>query len=136
MGRAATRVVSCNTTSIVRTLTALKRVGLLKRARGTLLRRATDPWESHVGGIMNTLVPEPDIPRPQGSDALSAAPELDVETMAVPVPHTLAHLHNWSVQFTRNASKEEVLNEFRASYRFSSEARRVGKGGFRTCRSR
>src|SRR3546814_9686144 len=62
VGRAATRVVSCNTTSIVRTLTALKRVGLLKRARGTLLRRATDPWESHVGGIMNTLVPEPDIP--------------------------------------------------------------------------
>ena len=35
IGRTATRVVSCNTTSIVRTLTALKRAGLLKRARGT-----------------------------------------------------------------------------------------------------
>src|SRR5690625_778577 len=83
MGREATRVVSCNTTSIVRTLTALKRAGLLKRARGTLLRRATDPWESHLGGIMNTLVPEPDIPSHQGPDAQSVDPDLDVVTMAV-----------------------------------------------------
>jgi glyceraldehyde-3-phosphate dehydrogenase (NAD(P)) len=42
----------------------LKQAGLLRRARGTLLRRATDPWESHLGGIMNTLVPEPEIPEP------------------------------------------------------------------------
>jgi glyceraldehyde-3-phosphate dehydrogenase (NAD(P)) len=41
IGRDCTRVVSCNTTSIVRTLTALKRRGLLLRARGTLLRRTT-----------------------------------------------------------------------------------------------
>src|SRR5690606_16566091 len=33
LGRDATRVVSCNTTSVVRTLTALKRAGLLRRAR-------------------------------------------------------------------------------------------------------
>lgn len=117
VGRAATRVVSCNTTSIVRTLTALKRAGLLKRARGTLLRRATDPWESHLGGIMNTLVPEPDIPSHQGPDAQSVDPELDVVTMAVKVPQTLAHLHYWSVQLTRNARKEEVLGAFRASSR-------------------
>ena len=119
VGRAATRVVSCNTTSIVRTLTALKRAGLLKRARGTLLRRATDPWESHLGGIMNTLVPEPDIPSHQGPDAQSVDPELDVVTMAVKVPQTLAHLHFWSVQLTRSASKEEVLDAFRASSRIA-----------------
>ena len=58
VGRDATRVVSCNTTSIVRTLSALKRAGLLRLARGTVMRRATDPWESDRGGIMNTLVPE------------------------------------------------------------------------------
>jgi glyceraldehyde-3-phosphate dehydrogenase (NAD(P)) len=117
--REATRVVSCNTTSIVRTLTALKRAGLLRRARGTLLRRATDPWESHFGGIMNTLVPEPDIPSHQGPDAQSVDPELDVVTMAVTVPETLAHLHYWSVQMTRAASKDEVLNAFRASSRIA-----------------
>ena len=119
LDREATRVVSCNTTSIVRTLTALKRAGLLKRARGTLLRRATDPWESHESGIMNTLVPEPEIPSHQGPDAQSVDPDLDVVTMAVKVPETLAHLHYWSVQMTRPASKEEVLDAFRASSRIA-----------------
>jgi glyceraldehyde-3-phosphate dehydrogenase (NAD(P)) len=119
IGRDATRVVSCNTTSVVRTLTALKRAGLLKRARGTLLRRATDPWESHESGIMNTLVPEPEIPSHQGPDAQTVDPELDVVTMAVKVPETLAHLHYWSVQMTRQPSKEEVLDAFRSSSRIA-----------------
>ena len=119
LNRDATRVVSCNTTSIVRTLTALKRAGLLQRARGTLLRRATDPWESHESGIMNTLVPEPEIPSHQGPDAQSVDPDLDVVTMAVKVPETLAHLHYWSVQLTRPTSKEEVLGAFATSSRIA-----------------
>jgi glyceraldehyde-3-phosphate dehydrogenase (NAD(P)) len=119
IGRDATRVVSCNTTSIVRTLSALKRAGLLRKARGTLLRRATDPWESHLGGIMNTLVPENSIPSHQGPDAQTVDPELDVVTMAVKVPETLAHLHYWSVQLTRPASADEVLNAFRTSSRIA-----------------
>src|SRR5690625_5246618 len=119
LGRESTRVVSCNTTSVVRTLGALKRAGLLVRARGTLLRRATDPWESHLGGIMNTLVPEPEIPSHQGPDAQSVDPELDVITMAVKVPQTLAHLHYWTVQLTRDSSKDEVLDAFRASSRIA-----------------
>jgi glyceraldehyde-3-phosphate dehydrogenase (NAD(P)) len=119
LGAGATRVVSCNTTSVVRTLTALKRAGLLRRARDTLLRRATDPWESHEGGIMNTLVPEPEIPSHQGPDAQTVDPELDVVTMAVKVPETLAHLHYWSVQMTRQASKDDVLEAFGASSRIA-----------------
>jgi glyceraldehyde-3-phosphate dehydrogenase (NAD(P)) len=119
LDRDSTRVVSCNTTSIVRTLTVLKQAKLLRRARGTLLRRATDPWESHLGGIMNTLVPEPEIPSHQGPDAQSVDPDLDVITMAVKVPETLAHLHYWSVQLTRPADKEEVLDAFGASSRIA-----------------
>jgi len=117
LGRDSTRVVSCNTTSVVRTLTALKRAGLLRKARGTLLRRATDPWESHQGGIMNTLVPEEEIPSHQGPDAQSVDPDLDVVTMAVKVPETLAHLHYWVVEMTRPASKDEVLDALRTSSR-------------------
>jgi glyceraldehyde-3-phosphate dehydrogenase (NAD(P)) len=119
VGRESTRVVSCNTTSIVRTLGALKRAGLLKSARGTLLRRATDPWESHEGGIMNTLVPEPEIPSHQGPDAQTVDADLDVVTMAVKVPETLAHLHYWSVQMTRHATRDEVLDAFRTSSRIA-----------------
>ncbi|MGH7612917.1 MAG: type II glyceraldehyde-3-phosphate dehydrogenase [Gemmatimonadales bacterium] len=119
LGRDATRVVSCNTTSVVRTLSALKRAGLLRKARGTLLRRATDSWESHAGGIMNTLVPEPEIPSHQGPDAQTVDPELDVVTMAVKVPETIGHLHYWAVELTRTASKEEVLAAFRTSTRIA-----------------
>ncbi|MCM4154400.1 type II glyceraldehyde-3-phosphate dehydrogenase [Gramella sp. AN32] len=113
----ATRVVSCNTTSILRTLTALKRAGLLDHARGTLLRRATDPWESHLGGIMNTMVPEKDIPSHQGPDAQSVDPDLDVITAAVKVPETLSHMHYWNVKLKKQATKEEVLNAFKTSTR-------------------
>ena len=117
VGRPSTRVVSCNTTSIVRTLGALKRAGLLLKARGTLLRRATDPWESHLGGIINTLVPEPQLPSHQGPDAQLVDPELDVVTIAIQVPETLGHLHAWSVELTREATKEEVLAAFSHSSR-------------------
>jgi glyceraldehyde-3-phosphate dehydrogenase (NAD(P)) len=119
LNRESTRVVSCNTTSILRTLTALKKADLLENARGTLLRRATDPWESHLGGIMNTLVPEKDIPSHQGPDAKSVDPELDVVTMAVKVPETLSHLHYWHVRLTRKATKDEVLEAFNASTRIT-----------------
>ena len=115
----ATRVVSCNTTSIVRTLTALKNAGLLLKARGTLLRRATDPWESHLNGIMNTLVPEKDIPSHQGPDAQTIDPSLDVITTAIKVPQTLSHLHYWNVQLSRQAAKDEVLQAFANSTRIA-----------------
>ena len=114
IGRNATRVVSCNTTSIVRTLGALKHAGLLKKARGVLIRRATDPWESDHSGVMNTVVPETVIPSHQGPDAQTVDPDLDVMTIAVVAAHTTSHLHAWSV-----ASKEEVLAAFRIAPRIA-----------------
>lgn len=126
VGQAATRVVSCNTTSIVRTLGALKRAGLLVKARGTLLRRTTDPWESHLGGIVNTLVPEPQLPSHQGPDARAVDPDLDVVTIAVQVPETLGHLHAWNVELTREATKDEVLAALAVSTRILMVDSRTG----------
>jgi glyceraldehyde-3-phosphate dehydrogenase (NAD(P)) len=119
LGRDTTRVVSCNTTSIVRTLGALKDAGLLKKARGVLVRRATDPWESDRGGVMNTVVPEKSIPSHQGPDAQTVIPDLDVVTIAVVAAHTTSHLHAWSVELTRPATKDEVLAAFRAAPRIA-----------------
>lgn len=119
LGRDATRVVSCNTTSTVRTLGALKKAGLLMKARGVLIRRATDPWESDHSGVMNTVVPETGIPSHQGPDAQTVDPELDVVTIAVVAAHTNSHLHAWCVDLTREASKEEVLAAFRAAPRIA-----------------
>ena len=119
LGRDTTRVVSCNTTSIVRTLGALKTAGLLKKARGVLVRRATDPWESDHSGVMNTVVPEKDIPSHQGPDAQTVIPDLDVVTIAVVAAHTNCHLHSWSVELTRPATEDEVLAAFRAAPRIA-----------------
>jgi glyceraldehyde-3-phosphate dehydrogenase (NAD(P)) len=119
LGLDATRVVSCNTTSTVRTLGALRDAGLLKKARGVLVRRATDPWESDRSGIMNTVVPEPHIPSHQGPDAQTVVPELDVITIAAKAAHTQTHNHYWIVELTRAASREEVLDVFRAAPRIA-----------------
>jgi glyceraldehyde-3-phosphate dehydrogenase (NAD(P)) len=119
LGRDTTRVVSCNTTSIVRTLGALKNAGLLKKARGVLIRRATDPWESDHSGVMNTVVPETIIPSHQGPDAQTVDPDLDVVTIALVAAHTTSHLHAWSVELTRPATKEEVLDAFRSAPRIA-----------------
>jgi glyceraldehyde-3-phosphate dehydrogenase type II len=66
------------------------------------------------------------IPSHQSADAQTVDPELDVVTTAVKVPETLAHLHYWSVQMTREASKEDVLDAFRRSSRIALI--RIGDG--------
>ena len=126
LGRDTTRVVSCNTTSTVRTLTALRDAGLLVKARGVLVRRATDPWESDHSGVMNTVVPEPHIPSHQGPDAQTVAPDLDVITIAAKAAHTQTHNHYWIVELTRPASREEVIEAFRNAPRVAFI--RVGEG--------
>jgi glyceraldehyde-3-phosphate dehydrogenase (NAD(P)) len=119
LGRDNTRVVSCNTTSIVRTLGALRSAGLLKKARGVLVRRATDPWESDHSGVMNTVVPEKTVPSHQGPDAQTVLPDLDVVTIAMVAAHTTSHLHAWTVELTREATKEEILAAFHAAPRIA-----------------
>jgi len=119
LGRDTTRVVSCNTTGTVRTLTALRAAGLLVKARGVLVRRAADPWESDHSGIMNTVVPEPHIPSHQGPDAQTVVPELDVVTIAAKAAHTQTHSHYWVVELTRAASREEVIDAFRLAPRIA-----------------
>lgn len=114
LDRRMTRVVSCNTTATVRTLFALRQAGLLRRARGVLVRRASDPWESHRDGIMNTLIPEAKIPSHQGPDAKTVLPDLDVITMASKSPQNVGHLHHWMVDLARPSSRDEVLAAFRA----------------------
>lgn len=126
VGRQTTRVVSCNTTSIVRTLVALRDAGLLGKARGVLIRRATDPWEADHSGIMNTVVPEESIPSHQGPDARTVAPDLDVVTIAAKAAHTQNHVHFWSVEMARAASRDEVLAAFAAAPRIAFA--RVGDG--------
>ncbi len=56
---------------------------------------------------------------PAGVLAQTVDPDLDVVTMAVKVPETIAHLHYWAVQLTRKSSKDEVLDAFCTSTRIA-----------------
>ncbi|MGH7631084.1 MAG: type II glyceraldehyde-3-phosphate dehydrogenase [Gemmatimonadales bacterium] len=107
--RQAARVVSCNTTALCRTMHALHRHGWVKRARAVLLRRGTDPWESHLTGMINTAIPETTVPSHQGPDAQTVIPDLDITTLAGAGPYNLSHLHFAMVETTRPVS----LDEFR-----------------------
>ena len=61
--------------------------------------------------------PEPEVPSHQGPDARLVDPDLDVTTIAVRVPETLAHLHTWYVEMARAATKAAVLDALSQSSR-------------------
>ena len=111
--------MSCNTTSTIRVLGALADADLLARARGVSIRRATDQWEFHLGGVMNTVVPEAAIPSHQGPDAQTVRPDLDVVTIAAKAAHTQTHNHYWTLQLTRVTSRDEILDALRAAPRIA-----------------
>ena len=102
------RVVSCNTTALCRVLHALNRRGWVKRARAVLLRRGTDPWESHKEGMINTVVPETKVPSHQGPDAQTVLEGLDIVTMAGAGPYNLSHIHFAMVETTQAVSLDEL----------------------------
>lgn len=109
VGRPSARVVSCNTTALCRVLHAFTGRGWVKRARAVLMRRATDPWESHVNGMINTAIPETKVPSHQGPDARTVIPGLEIVTMAGAGPYNLSHLHFLMVETSKPVSRDELL---------------------------
>src|SRR5207253_725277 len=130
LNRGATRVVSCNTTGICRTVGTLQNTIGVKKARVVLFRRGTDPWESHKTGLINTVVPEAHIPSHQGPDAQTIIPKLNITTMAARGPFNLGHLHFAMVQLKGEPKKEDVLkvlkSEGRRSITKTNEAMSIG----------
>ncbi len=109
LNRDATRVVSCNTTGICRTVGTLHNTLGVRKARVVLFRRGTDPWESHKTGLINTVVPEAHIPSHQGPDAQTVIPKLNITTIAAKGPFNLGHLHFAMVQLKGEPEKKDVL---------------------------
>ncbi len=102
------RIVSCNTTGLCRVMNALHKRDWIKQARAVLMRRATDPWESHKAGLVNTVVPETKVPSHQGPDARTVIKDLNIVTMAGTASHNLSHIHYAMVETTRPISLNQV----------------------------
>ncbi|MEK9650797.1 MAG: type II glyceraldehyde-3-phosphate dehydrogenase [Poseidonia sp.] len=88
-----TRVVSCNTTGLSRTLVPLyEHCGSLN-VECTMIRRAADPGDSAKGPI-NAIKPVLKVPSHHGPDVMTVKPEIQINSMAVAVPTTLMHCHS------------------------------------------
>ena len=111
------RVVSCNTTGICRVLGAIRDAQGIRKARVVLFRRAVDPWESHKGGLINTVVPETHVPSHQGPDAQTVIPDLPIVTMAAKGPYNLSHIHFAMVELSKSSTIEDVLETLRGTTR-------------------
>ncbi len=118
VGKRRVRVVSCNTTGIVRAVSVLRRQYGVDRWDATLIRRAADPTEVHKGPV-NAILPTFRFPSHHAPDAQTIFPDLPISTTAVVVPTTLMHLHVNHVKLHRPpASVAEVVAAFRESPRF------------------
>ena len=90
-GAQFSRVVSCNTTGLLRTFYPLDKEFKVKNAYVTLIRRSADPNDSKAGPI-NAIEPVVKIPTHHGPDVQSVLPWININTMAVKVPTTLMHI--------------------------------------------
>jgi glyceraldehyde-3-phosphate dehydrogenase (NAD(P)) len=108
LGADFARVVSCNTTGLCRVLNAMNSRGWVRRARAVLLRRGTDPWESHKTGMINTAIPETKVPSHQGPDVQTVIGGLDITTMAGAAPYNLSHMHFAMVETVSPVSLDEL----------------------------
>jgi len=104
----AVRVVSCNTTSLVRTLYTTDQAFGVEEVFASLIRRATDPVKSDKKGLLNAVVPEVKIPSHQGPDVKTVLPHMNITTIAVKVPTTLAHVHVVAGKLKKSCSSEEL----------------------------
>ena len=117
LGREATRVASCDTTSTVRVLGALQIAGLLKKARGVIIRQPMGPVE--CGIVTDAFHTDKHIPSSQGLEAQTVAPDLDVLTVTVIAACTTSHTHIWDIELSRPATRDDALAVFRAAPRIA-----------------
>jgi len=111
------RVVSCNTTGLLRLICTLRQNFKVKSVRATIVRRGADPHETKRGPI-DAIVPNPvTLPSHHGVDVKTVVPDLDIQTTAVVVPTTLAHTHVLNIRFEEPVKREDVLEALRQAPR-------------------
>ncbi|MDO5861655.1 MAG: type II glyceraldehyde-3-phosphate dehydrogenase [Thermoplasmata archaeon] len=115
-GAQLSRVVSCNTTALLRTLYPIDKAIKVQNAFVTIVRRAADPGDAKTGPV-NGLEPSVKLPTHHGPDVQSVMPWLNINTMAVKASTTLMHVQTVVAQLSRETTTEEVLDIMRSSPR-------------------
>ncbi|MCG7840344.1 MAG: type II glyceraldehyde-3-phosphate dehydrogenase [Methanomassiliicoccales archaeon] len=115
-GASSARVVSCNTTGLVRTLFPLQQTFGIQKVFASLIRRGADPADKK-GSALNAIEPSLKLPTHHGPDVKTVMHGLDIQTMAVMTPTTLMHLHCIVVDLKEKAGEKEVLDLWDSSPR-------------------
>jgi glyceraldehyde-3-phosphate dehydrogenase (NAD(P)) len=115
-GKKSVRVVSCNTTSLVRTISAVNKAFGINDVFAVLIRRAGDPWEIDEGPL-NSIVPVAQIPSHHGPDVQTVLPNIKITTTACKVPTTLAHTHFVTAKLKKKADRNGILKALARSPR-------------------
>ena len=112
VGKNYVRVVSCNTTGLVRVLYLLDKNFGIEKVRAVMIRRVVDPKEDKKG-LVNGIMPDPiKLPSHHGPDVQTVLPHIDITTVAFKVPTTLMHVHSLNVQLKDRVSEDDVIDVF------------------------
>jgi len=103
------RVVSCNTTGLIRTIYPLDRVFRVERLFAALIRRAADPGD-RKGAALNAVEPSLKLPTHHGPDVQTILPWLNIHTMAVKTPTTMMHIHCITADLRKAATESDILS--------------------------
>jgi len=110
IGKRYIRVVSCNTTAILRIAAALRLWNIgIERMRVFIARRGADPKEHKKGPINDFVLDPPAIPSHHALDVKSVLPDIDIVTASIATPVTIAHVHFVYAVLGSGVSREEVL---------------------------
>lgn len=116
-GKDYTRVVSCNTTGLTRTLKPINDLCGIKKVRAVMVRRGGDPSQVNKGPI-NAVVPNPPtVPSHHGPDLKTVMYGVDINTVALLVPTTLMHQHNLMVELENPVEVEEIIAKLESTPR-------------------
>lgn len=108
-GARSVRVVSCNTTGLLRLICTLNNAFGVEKVRAVIIRRAADPKEVKRGPINAIMLNPPSLPSHHALDVKTVLPWLDIKTAAVVVPTTLMHVHHVTVTLKSEASRADVI---------------------------
>ncbi|RLE44841.1 type II glyceraldehyde-3-phosphate dehydrogenase [Candidatus Woesearchaeota archaeon] len=112
IGRDYVRVVSCNTTGLVRLLYIINQNFGVNKARVTLIRRVVDPKDDKKG-LVNNIMPDPiTIPSHHGPDVQTVL-DVDITTVAFKVPTTRMHVHSLNIELKQQAKPEDIIEALR-----------------------
>ncbi len=110
IGKNTIRVVSCNTTGLLRLICTLNRAFGVEKVRAVIVRRAADPKEVKKGPINSITLNPPKLPSHHAEDVKSVLPWLDIKTSAVVVPTTLMHVHHVTLYLKDRVDRRDIIS--------------------------